>query len=659
MRASFHVHVLLLGFCLSLATQSYCAQLNVPADYTTIQAAIVAASDGDEVVISPGSYFESIDFLGEAITVRSTDPDNPDVVWDTAIVGDGVNPCVTFGKKETPASVLKGLTILNGKYGVYCKGPRDRPRCDDPRPTIMKNDIMNCVDAGVRLYNASAVIVDNTIRNNGGAAVDLYVTYHSQCSGNQLVLDGNVIKDNAKGLLCYGSIGEVSVTNNTFEGNAGRAVECNKFGAHGGLLTISDNEVTANGGGIWADWGDDSVVARNRLLLNTSGIGGAYAVVDNTVTDCGIGIVGVLRGEPPTIVSNTIVANTQGGILSGATLARIVGNVIADNCGGNGTGMYVQGVGGGIYCDHYAEITENVITRNTARYGGGIYSSDAILLTNNVIVGNEASIDGGGMLLHSNRVNASGNLVAGNRAGGAGGGICSSYGSDYDYTFTDNTIVGNAAAQGSGFFFHAWSGQLTGSIIRENGCNGQPQVHVETTDTPHLRILHCNIQGGPNAVEGDCTWLLGNIDADPLFVDPGHWDDAGTPDDPSDDTFILGDYHLLPGSPCIDAGTNDVDDPITTEVEVLPHTDLSGIPRIIDGDLDGTATVDIGAYEYLPGDVNYDGRVNILDLITIRVSLGQDPASSPAARKADANADGRVNIEDLIFVRNKLNTSCQ
>ena len=79
-----------------------------------------------------------------------------------------------------------------------------------------------------------------------------------------------------------------------------------------------------------------------------------------------------------------------------------------------------------------------------------------------------------------------------------------------------------------------------------------------------------------------------------------------------------------------------------------------GLPRVIDGDLDGTATVDIGAYEYLPGDVNYDGRVNILDLIAIRASLGQDPGSSPAARRADANADGRVNIEDLIFVRGRL-----
>jgi len=105
---------------------------------------------------------------------------------------------------------------------------------------------------------------------------------------------------------------------------------------------------------------------------------------------------------------------------------------------------------------------------------------------------------------------------------------------------------------------------------------------------------------------------------------------------------------------CSVAGTNEVDNPDTPDVEVLPDTDLAGVARIIDGDLDGTATVDIGAYEYLPGDVNYDGKVNILDLISVRNSLGEDPASDSAARRCDVNADGEVNVLDVIAVRNGL-----
>ncbi len=50
-----------------------------------------------------------------------------------------------------------------------------------------------------------------------------------------------------------------------------------------------------------------------------------------------------------------------------------------------------------------------------------------------------------------------------------------------------------------------------------------------------------------------------------------------------------GDYHLSPGSPCIDAGTN--------AAPSLPDSDFEGDPRVIDGDYDGIAIVDMGVDE--------------------------------------------------------------
>jgi len=75
---------------------------------------------------------------------------------------------------------------------------------------------------------------------------------------------------------------------------------------------------------------------------------------------------------------------------------------------------------------------------------------------------------------------------------------------------------------------------------------------------------------------------------------------------------------------------------------------------------DGLALFD-AAVNYalpIPGDVNRDCIVNILDLIVIRGRLNLDVSTGDNWR-SDLNEDGRINILDLIFVRGKLNTRCQ
>jgi len=276
-------------------------------------------------------------------------------------------------------------------------------------------------------------------------------------------------------------------------------------------------------------------------------------------------------------------------------------------------------------------------------------SSSGYVIEGNTIACNDGTVCGG-ILLDIIQVRISNNLICGNRSMNYAGGI-GQIPMGKGGQLAGNTIVGNRGPQVVSSRLNWRLGLLVSDNVFWNNSSGR--VSLGSFYGPVV-VEYCNIQGGRDMVGKTATWGTGNIDADPLFVDPGHWDDGGTPTDLSDDTFIPGDYRLLPGSPCIDAGTNDVDNPDTPEIETLPAADIAGLPRVIDGNLDGTATVDIGAYEYLPGDVNYDGTVNVLDLLLVRNSMGSDPASSIQARKADVNADGGVNVLDLLVVRGRL-----
>ena len=80
MRKSILSTIVVVFFCL-LAGSALGATIHVPADYSTIQGAIDAASHGDVVMVDDGTYTgpdnKNIDFGGKAIRVRSENgPEN-------------------------------------------------------------------------------------------------------------------------------------------------------------------------------------------------------------------------------------------------------------------------------------------------------------------------------------------------------------------------------------------------------------------------------------------------------------------------------------------------------------------------------------------------------------------------------------------------------
>ncbi|MHC4098260.1 MAG: right-handed parallel beta-helix repeat-containing protein, partial [Planctomycetota bacterium] len=191
---------------------------------------------------------------------------------------------------------------------------------------------------------------------------------------------------------------------------------------------------------------------------------------------------------------------------------------------------------------------------NSAGFGGGginnVGSNSRPTLTNCTFIGNSAD-SGGGIDNRSSSPKITNCTFSGNSAR-VGGGM---YNNKNNATLTNCTFSNNNASnRGGGILNNESSTTITNCIIWGNSPH---EIYISGADT--TVVSYSDVRGGWPGV--------GNINANPLFVDP-----------------FTGDYHLLPDSPCIDAGYNPAVPPSVV-------TDLDGNPRIAAG------TVDMGAYE--------------------------------------------------------------
>jgi hypothetical protein len=82
-------------------------------DFTSIQAAIDAASSGDDILVRAGTYVENIDYEGKNLTVRS-ESGAASTTIDGSAGPAGARSCVVFRSGETATAVLHGFTLTRG-----------------------------------------------------------------------------------------------------------------------------------------------------------------------------------------------------------------------------------------------------------------------------------------------------------------------------------------------------------------------------------------------------------------------------------------------------------------------------------------------------------------------------------------------------------------
>ena len=366
-------------------------------------------------------------------------------------------------------------------------------------------------------------------------------------------------------------------------------------------------------------------------------------------------------------------------ILSGDTGAALVGddnsyhvvtcrnnvaNAILDGfivIAGNADGLDENGFGGGMLNtgNSSATVTNCIFQNNVAAaLGGGMANLDhadtrlnhctfignwglggagamvnaecSTMLSNCAFVGNWGFLGGSGAMSNYLSDTSLINCVFNGNIGFAGGAMNNS--DQSEARLTNCTFSQNVGLGGAGGIDNVDSyAELRNCILWDVG----PEIGVDPCST--VMVSHCNVLGGflgPN-----------NIAEPPLLIDPIGLD--GTPGTGDED------LRLAPGSPCIDKGMNGF---VPPEVD----RDLAGRDRIVDGDCDEIAAVDMGAYEFSYGhygDLSSDCFINLWDVDIFSLAWG----SAPDAGNWNPNAnlatppDEIIDVADLlVIVRNWL-----
>jgi len=250
--------------------------------WNTIQEGINAASNGDEVVVLPGEYVETITFGGSNITsnftLRSIDPYDPDVVAATIINGDlDADPdspngtVVTLTGEEGNTCVLTGLTITGG-YTTAGGGILGSSTHATISYCIIKE---NRADEGAGIWQCDGVIAHNWIIDNiAGTVPSAHGGGLGRCYG---VIKNNLIcRNHGDGLTwCHGII----IQGNTIADHTGWGL--NETLAEVTNCIIWGNEAHPSSPSVtyccienWEGGGEGNIVGQDPLFV--SGLLGDY-----------------------------------------------------------------------------------------------------------------------------------------------------------------------------------------------------------------------------------------------------------------------------------------------------------------------------------------------------------------------------------------------
>ena len=335
------------------------------------------------------------------------------------------------------------------------------------------------------------------------------------------------------------------------------------------------------------DWNGGAIYVHDfsKLLISN-------CLITNNRAQSGGGIC-IRVNSNPILKSNIIINNITNGHRShggGICIRNNSSPTLINNIISNNSVMGTINYGGGIYIGVDSEplLVNNIISNNyasgnsTMGIGINIFSNSNPILIGNIIENNFEIgylTNGGGLSIWYNESSPIliNNLITNNSSMFGGAIFCGRA----NPILINNTITGNASTLGGSIYLSSIYSSSNPVIINSILFGNSPE-EIYFDEMPcynqSITITNSVIDGGQSGINtnnyGIVYWLDGNIDEDPLFVDP-----------------VAEDFHLQDSSPCIGAGIDEIE--INGIWYFAPDIDIEGNPRPEPDD----SMPDMGAYE--------------------------------------------------------------